>query len=157
VTSGKDSHPSDNEEKGQTLVVRVEEGKIVEKKVVPKKLDTTLREVILGVLNEWNPETSDLLVIRHRQEFTVRLPLSKEQYLKYSKYNLRRVENMAVFEVPLYVISFENKNIDDKLQDTKVYIVAPYIDDFISDQIAKLGIDITTATEEEEEAEIEEE
>jgi len=157
VTSGKDSHLSDNEEKGQTLVVRVEEGKIVEKKVIPKKLDTTLREVILGVLNEWNPETSDLLVIRHRQEFTVRLPLSKEQYLKYSKYNLRRVENMAVFEVPLYVISFENKNIDDKLQDTKVYIVAPYIDDFISDQIAKLGIDITTAAEEEEEAEIEEE
>jgi len=157
VTSGRDSHPSGNEEKGQTLVVRVEEGKIVEKKVIPKKLDVTLREVILGVLNEWNPETSDLLVIRHRQEFTVRLPLSKEQYLKYSKFNLRRVENMAVFEVPLYVISFENRNIDDKLQDTKVYIVAPYIDDFVSDQIAKLGIDITTAVEEEEETEIEEE
>jgi len=157
VMSGKDSHPSGNEEKGQTLVVRVEEGKIVEKKVIPKKLDIALREIILGVLNEWNPETSDLLVIRHRQEFTVRLPLSKEQYLKYSKFNLRRVENIAVFEVPLYVISFENKSIDDKLQDTKVYIVAPYIDDFVSDQIAKLGIDITTAVEEEEEAEIEEE
>jgi len=157
VMSGNDFHPSGNEEKGQTLVVRVEEGKIVEKKVIPKKLDITLREVILGVLNEWNPETSDLLVIRHRQEFAVRLPLSKEQYLKYSKFNLRRVENVAVFEVPIYVISFENKNIDDKLQDTKIYIVAPYIDDFISDQIAKLGIDITTAVEEEEEAEIEEE
>ncbi len=136
------------------LIIRAEYGEIKEKKVVEGEPAKVLKEVVAKALEMWNPSQSDLVVVRHTHEVRVKLPLSKEQYQLYSRYNLRKVgSDMAAFDVPLYVVSYENRWVGEDLVDSRVFIVAPYLDDNVASTIEELAKSITSGGGETEELE----
>ena len=132
------------------LILRAEYGEVKEKNVVEGEISTVLKDVVKKALELWDPKKSDLIVVRHSHEMQVKLPISKEQYLLYSKFNLRRQGDKAIFEIPLYVISFENQWMGEELVDSKVFIVAPYIDNYTEQELEKLAQSITLGKEKEE-------
>lgn len=140
----------------KVLIVRSEYGEIKEQQVVEGTLDKTLKDVVIKALELWNPQRSDLVVVRHKHEINVNLPITREQYELYSQFNLKRFGDKAVFEIPIYIISFENEWVEDRIRDSRVFVVAPYVDDVTSNRIIELSKNITSEEELEEE-ELEEE
>ncbi len=142
------------------LILRAEYGKIKEKTISEGDFDKILKEVIIKTLDLWDPNKSDLIVVRHSQEVSIKLPIKKEQYDLYSQFNLKRKGDYASFDVPLHLISFENQWIDNNIVDLRIFVVSPYIDDYVSEKIEELAINITSpegAKEDEVEGEPEEE
>jgi hypothetical protein len=131
-------------------VMRAELGEIKEKTLVDGDFNKVLKDIVIKALELWDPQKSDLIIMRHKQEINVKLPISKEQYELYSQYNLRRKGDYAAFEIPVYLISFENEWIDDSIFDSKVFVVAPYIDDYCMEKVEELARSITTLEKEEE-------
>lgn len=138
------------------LILRSELGEIKERSIVEGELNSVLKDVVIKALNIWEPQKSDLIVMKHKHEINIKLPIKKEQYDLYSQLNLRRKGDVATIEVLVYLVSFENQWIDNNIVDSKVFIVAPYIDEFISEKIEELAKGITSPEQREEE-EIEEE
>ena len=136
-------------QKMKIIVIRAEYGDIKEKYVVEGDVHHVLKDVVSKALTFWDPRKSDLIVVRHSHDLQVRLPISKEQYMLYSKFNLRRQGDKAVFELPLYVVSFENQWIGEDLVDSKVFIVAPYLDEYTEQELIKLAQSITSQPKEE--------
>lgn len=132
------------------LILRAEYGEIKEKMISEGDFNKILKEVIIRTLDLWDPNKSDLIVVRHSQEITIKLPIKKEQYDLYSQFNLRRKGDYASFDVPLYLVSFENQWIDNNIIDSKVFVVSPYIDDYVSERIEELAINITSPESEKE-------
>ncbi len=130
------------------LVVRAENGKIVETTTYEGDLKKVLKEVISKALELWDPEKSDLVVMRHNQDINVKLPITPQQFERYSQFNLRRAGNVAIFTVPVYVISFENEWSGESLRDTKVFVVAPYVDEIVESAVKQLAVEITSPSEE---------
>lgn len=135
------------------LVIRAEEGEIKDRQIMEGELNSILKNVILKTLEIWDPVKSDLIIVRHKQEITIRLPITREQYEMYSQFNLKRKGDSASFEIPVYLISFENQWIDDNIVDSKVFIVSPYIDDYVAEKIVELAKNVTSQEEAEEETE----
>lgn len=138
------------------LIIRAEEGDIKDKQFIEGELEQVLKEVVVKALNLWNPQHSDLVVVKHKHEVGLPLPLKKEQYDMYARFNLRRIGDKAVFEIPIYVVSYENEWVEDSIRDSKVFVVAPYVDEATTSNIIELAKSITSAEEEVEE-ELEEE
>jgi len=132
------------------LVVRAEYGKIVETYVKEGELVQVLKETVMRTLNLWNPEKSDLIVMKHSQDINVKIPITPQQFECYKRFNLRRAGNVAIFTIPVYVISFENEWSGESLRDTKVFIVAPYVDEIVENAVKQLASEITSVSEEEE-------
>ncbi|MEM1645395.1 MAG: DUF2286 domain-containing protein [Ignisphaera sp.] len=135
------------------LIVRAEEGNIVDKQLTEGELEQILKEVVIKALELWNPQHSDLVVVKHKHEVGLPLPLKKEQYEMYARFNLRRIGDKAVFEIPIYVVSYENEWIEENIRDSKVFIVAPYVDETTASNIIELAKNITSAEVELEESE----
>jgi len=131
------------------LVLRVENGEVKERTVVEGDLHAVLRSTVVKALDYWDPTKSDLVVMRHSHEIQVQLPLTKEQYELYSKFKLRRLGDRAAFTIPLYVVSYENEWRGEELVDTKIFVVSPYIDSRVEEEITKLATTITSYESEE--------
>ncbi|NPA97631.1 MAG: DUF2286 domain-containing protein [Crenarchaeota archaeon] len=131
------------------LIIRSENGNIVETVIVEGDLSVVLKDVVRKVLEMWEPTKSDLVVMRHNHDISVKLPITPQQFESYSKFNLRRTGNMATFTIPVYVISYENEWTEDgNLRDTKVFLVAPYVDDVVKSSVEELAKEITSGGEE---------
>ena len=137
----------------KVLILRAEYGEVKEKNVIEGEVSAILKDVVKKALEFWDPKKSDLIVVRHSHEMQVKLPISKEQYLLYSKFNLRRQGDKAVFEIPLYVVSFENQWMGEELVDSRVFIVAPYVDNYTEQELERLAQSITLGREKEESSE----
>jgi hypothetical protein len=69
-----------------------------------------------------------------------------------SKYGLSRKSASEVSaKIPVYVVSYENRWVDDDLIDDKVYIIAPYINEEVKKEIELLATDLISKSEEAEE------
>lgn len=133
------------------LIVQAEEGQVKDRQVVEGSLENILKDVVVKALNLWNPHRSDLVVVKHKHEVSLQLPLKREQYEMYSQFNLKRVGDKAVFEIPIYVVSYENEWVEDSIRDSKVFVVAPYVDNTTASNIIELAKSITSLEEVEEE------
>jgi len=134
------------------LIVRSENGEVVESTVVEGDLAEVLKSIVRKVLELWDPTRSDLVVMRHSHDISVKLPITPQQFENYSKFNLRRTGNMATFTIPVYVVSYENEwTSEGGLRDTKVFVIAPYVDDVVKEAVESLAREITKVSEEEEE------
>lgn len=133
------------------LIVQAEEGQVKDRQVVEGSLENILKDVVVKALNLWNPHRSDLVVVKHKHEVSLQLPLKREQYEMYSQFNLKRVGDKAVFEIPIYVVSYENEWVEDSIRDSKVFVVAPYVDNTTASNIIELAKSITSPEEVEEE------
>lgn len=129
----------------EILILNSERGKLVKSEVVKGKLEDVIKKVLIKVLYEWSPKKSDLIVMRHTHEIRVKLPLTKELYEKLSKYNLRRASsNEAIAELPVFVVSYDNTWIDDDVYDNKVYLIAPYVNEEVKEELEELAIETTS-------------
>ncbi|MCI4438174.1 MAG: DUF2286 domain-containing protein [Ignisphaera sp.] len=142
------------------LILRAELGVVKEKNIIEGELEKALKDTVIKALELWDPRKSDLIVMRHKQEIKVKLPITREQYEKYSQFNLKRKGDYASFDLPLFLISYDNEWREENIVDSGIFIVAPYIDDYCASEVEELAKRITSpekAAEEEEEEELEEE
>ena len=126
------------------LVVRAEDGRVVESEVVEGELASVVKSIAEKVLKVWDPERSDYVIIRDKYEVSIKLPLSKEQFERFSKFDIRRTpDGYAVFDIPVYVISYENEWQGDDYVDRKVYVVSLYVDDEVRKDIEEWALEST--------------
>ena len=94
----------------RTIVARSRMGRVEEIEVVEGDLREVVKKVVSRALEMWDMEASDFIVMRDRYAASVKLPLTKEQYEEYSKYELRRLSGSeAEVRVPIYVVSYNNE------------------------------------------------
>ncbi|MDI9644917.1 MAG: DUF2286 domain-containing protein [Candidatus Verstraetearchaeota archaeon] len=135
----------------KTLVLRSRGGALVSKETVDGEVKDTVRKVVVGAVSLWSAETSDFIVIRDMYPVSVKLPITKEQYELYSKYDMSRTSNGSVmFSVPVYVISFDNEWQEDDYVDKEVIVVAPNVDQKVEEIITELAVEATKPKEDEE-------
>lgn len=114
----------------KTLIVRAESGRVVESSVVEEPLEEAAKRVAREALEEWNPATSEFVVLRDVEEVTIKLPIPGDLYDELRKYGLRKKgESEAAIDLPYYTISFDNQRIGDDYIENKVYVIAPYINE----------------------------
>ena len=128
----------------KVLVVRAEEGRVVEEKVVEGDMASVVKDIVAKALKEWKPPESDFVVVRENYRVTVDLPLSSEEYERYSRYGLRRTSGgQAEFEIPVYLVSFANEWRGEDYRDRKIYLVAVYVDDKLRGEMASWAAEST--------------
>ncbi len=136
----------------KTLILRSREGSLVSKTVVESEIKQAIRKIVADAVPLWNLDTSDFIVIRDMYPVSVKLPISKEQYDLYSKYDMSRTTNGSVmFNVPVYVISFDNEWQEEDYVDKEVIVVAPVVDQKVEEIITELAIEATKPREESDE------
>jgi hypothetical protein len=138
------------------LILRSKEGAIVSKIQQPGELREIVRTIVAETVALWSLEKSDFIVIRDLYPVAIKLPISKEQYDTYTKFDMQRTTNGSVmFEVPVYVISFDNEWQEEDYVDKEVIVVAPVIDAKVEEIIVELAIE-ATKVKSDEDAEAEE-
>lgn len=142
------------------FIIRAKEGTLVSKTKQTGEIKELVKKQVVEALSLWTVDKADFTVIRDPQyPVSVKLPISKEQYDLYSKYDLSRTTNgSVVFHVPVYIISFDNEYRDDNYVDKEVFVVAPAIDQKAEEAIVELAVESTKAAppEEEEDENVEE-
>ena len=137
-----------------TLILRSKEGAIVSKTQQPGELMEIIKKVVAETVALWSPEKSDFIVIKDLYPVAIKLPISKEQYDTYTKYDMQRTTNGSVMlQVPVYVISFDNEWQEEDNVDNEVIVVAPVIDSKVEDIIVELAIEATKAKSDKDEEE----
>ncbi len=132
------------------LVIRAEEGRIVEKRIVEGDLVEVVKNVAREAFEEWDPADSDFLVIRDFKE--VDLPfesITPELFDLLRDYGLTKKEVdgelRAAFTLPVYTISFDNEMIGDEMSlERKIYMIVPHTIDEVDAIFEKLAADITS-------------
>jgi hypothetical protein len=128
----------------KVLVVKSVMGKVESKDVVEGDIYEVVRQVTQKALSEWEPLFSDFVVVRDKYEVSLKLPLKPEDFERYSKFGLRRTPyGYAVFEVPVYLISYENEWRGDDYVDKKVYLVSLYVNDEIMNEMVEWAAEAT--------------
>jgi hypothetical protein len=127
------------------LVIRSEEGKIVESKVIDSDLAELVKSITQKALDEWNPASSDFTVLRAKYEIRYKLPIKPElvDIARDLGLDMMREGNELIVQVPIYTISFDNEWMDDSYTDRKMYIVALYLDDEGRKQIEEYAVETT--------------
>lgn len=129
----------------RTLVIGVDGGRITESRVVDGLVEDVVKEVLAEVLPKWSPRESDLIVMRHEHEVTLRLPLDRELHEALVGYGLRKkAESEAVAKIPVYVVSYGNRWVGDELVDERLYLIAPYVNEELRRTVELLAEDLTT-------------
>lgn len=138
----------------KTLVLRSREGSLVSKTTIDSEIKQAVRKIVADAVSLWALDSSDFIVIRDMYPVSVKLPISKEQYDLYSKYDMSRTTNGSVmFNVPVYVISFDNEWQEEDYVDKEVIVVAPVVDQKVEEIITELAIEATKPKEAEDETE----
>ena len=120
----------------KVLVIRAEDGRVVQSIIEEGKIEDIVKNYARRALNEWEPIYSDFVVLRDKYEVRLKLPISPEQFEKFSKYGLERTpDGYAVFSITIYTISFDNFWIEGSYQDRKMYLIAPYVDENIKKEL----------------------
>lgn len=129
----------------KVLVIKSEYGDLKEVKVVEGDLRSTIKTTVSIALDLWDYEHSDLIVMKDRYPVEVKLPLTKEQFNLYSKFELRRTSSgTAQYSVPVWVISYSNRWTRDGYVDHGVFIVAPYVDEMQLNELKEVAVNATS-------------
>jgi hypothetical protein len=133
----------------KVLTIRAERGKIIKSEVVDGDLKDLVKRKAQEAMNEWDPETSDFIVLKDNRELELPLPLKPELVdLFRSIGNISRTKDKAIGSFPVYTISFENRMLgEDKYVEYKIYLLAPYINDDVKTELEAEAQDITTEKE----------
>jgi len=120
----------------KVLVIRAEDGRIVQSTIEEGRIEEIVKNYARRALSEWEPIYSDFVVLRDKYEVRLKLPISPEQFEKFSKYGLERTpDGYAVFSITIYTISFDNFWVEGSYQDRKMYLIAPYVDENIKKEL----------------------
>ena len=133
----------------KVLSVRAERGKVVESVVVDGDLAEVVKQRAQQALSEWDPRTSDFIVLKDYRELELPLPISPDLVdLLREVGELSRTKDKAIARFPVYTISFENTMVsEDKYVEYKIYLIAPYINEDVKTELEAEAQDITTEKE----------
>ena len=122
-------------EEGENVVVYIENESIANKEIVKSSLTDTVKNYVKILLDRWNPEESDFIVLKVPQTVSLDLPLSKELYRRVEKYGVKRVGNKAEVEIPTYEIIYSNRWMGEDMQADRFVVIMPYINDDVINQV----------------------
>ncbi len=143
-------------EEGENVVVYIENKSIANKEIVKSSLTDTVKNYVKKLLDKWNPEESDFIVLNVPQTVSLDLPLSKELYRKVERYGVKRVGNKAEVEIPTYEIIYSNKWMGEDMEADRLVVIMPYINDDIINQVVNNVLSSLTSQGEEGEEFLEE-
>lgn len=128
-----------------SLIIRSKMGRAEVLEKMEKEFDEAVKEAAKKALNLWNLTKSDFIIIKDKYPVEVKLPITPKEYEIYSKYNIRKSgSNVASFELPIYVISYNNEWVGNDYRDYEVFVVVPFINDKITDELVKWAEEITS-------------
>jgi hypothetical protein len=136
-------------EEGESVIVYVERNNVVNREIVRSDLVSVVKDYVKKLLEKWNPEESDFIVLKVPQTVSLNLPLSKELYKKVEKYGVRRVGNKAEVEIPTYEIIYSNRWMGEDMEADKFVVIMPYINDDVINQVINNVLSSLTASGEE--------
>lgn len=119
----------------ECVVVRVEGNRVVGRETVIKDLVTAVKDHAKELINLWNPEESDFIILRVVQTVSLRLPLNRELYNKLERYGVKRVGDRAEANIPTYEIIYGSKWMGEDIQMDKMVIIMPNIDEEVTEQV----------------------
>jgi len=134
--------------KTKVVVIRADEGKITESKIVEDEMDKIVKGITRKALEEWEPSRSDLTVLHSRLELRFKKPLPPEVADAIFNLNLEYSfeGNDVIINLPVLVVSFDNRWIDEtKYEEKRIYVIAPYIDNNTVKQLEEYAKDTTKA------------
>jgi hypothetical protein len=134
--------------KAKVVVIRADEGKITESKIVEDEIGKIVKEVTKKALEEWEPERSDLTVLHSKLELRYRKPLPPEVADAIFNLNLEYSfeGNDVIVNLPVMVVSFDNRWLDEtKYEEKRIYVIAPYLDDDAVKQLEEYAKDTTSS------------
>ena len=119
------------------LVVRAEEGRIVESEVTEGEFRKVLRGVVERALQEWDEASSDFLVVRDEQDIEVNPEdIGSDELEELSRITrIERGPSGFKIKLPIYMISFDNKIEGDSYIDNRIYVITPLVYDELKDII----------------------
>jgi hypothetical protein len=134
--------------KAKVIIIRADEGKVTEKKIVEGDIDQIIKDVTRKAVEEWQPSLSDLTALHTKLELRYRKPLPPEVADAIFNLNLEySLEgNDVIVNLPVIVVSFDNRWIDEsKYEERRIYVVAPYVDEESTKQLEEYAKDVTSA------------
>ena len=136
-------------EDGESVIVYVERNNVVNREIVRSDLVSVVKDYVKKLLEKWNPEESDFIVLKVLHTVSLDLPLSKELYKKVEKYGVKRVGNKAEVEIPTYEIIYSNRWMGEDMEADKFVVIMPYINDDVINQVINSVLSSLTASGEE--------
>jgi len=132
----------------KSIVILSKNGKAELYKEIMKNLGEAVKIAASEALTNWKTENSDFIIIRDRYPVEIQLPITKEEFELYSKFNLKRTgSKTAAFELPVYIISFNNEWVEEEYIDHEVYVVTLKISEKITQEIVEWASEITSKGE----------
>ncbi len=137
-------------EESENVVIYVENENIANKEIVKSSLIDTVKNYVKKLLDQWNPDESDFIVLKVSQTVSLDLPLSKELYRRVEKYGVKRVGNKAEVEIPTYEIIYSNRWMGEDMEADRFVVIMPYINDDVINQVVNNILSSLTPEGEEE-------
>ncbi len=109
----------------RSILIHSERGSIKRVVEIEGALHEAVKKAAFEALQLWNPETSDFVVMKDSYTKSLKLPLSKEEYEFYSRFELRRSSKEAEAIIPIYIASFNNEWRETDYYDNEIFIIAP--------------------------------
>ena len=132
----------------KSIVILSKNGKAELYKEIMKNLGEAVKIAASEALTNWKTENSDFIIIRDKYPVEIQLPITKEEFELYSKFNLKRTgSKTAAFELPVYIIAFDNEWVEEEYIDHEVYVVTLKISEKITQEIVEWASEITSKGE----------
>lgn len=118
-----------------SLVVRVSNGKVVERKVVEEKVADAVKKEGAQWLNRWNPALSDFIILRDFVTLSFQAPITRDLLDKIREFSPKRVGDKIEVTVPVFEVVYNSTWTGDNMKIDDAVIIAPHIDDSSDEQI----------------------
>ncbi|MEL9990339.1 MAG: DUF2286 domain-containing protein [Thermoproteus sp.] len=118
-----------------SLVARISNGKVIEKKIVGDKVMEAVKKEGAQWLNKWNPAMSDFIILRDFVTLSYPAPITKELLEKIREFSPKRVGDKIEVTVPVFEVVYNSTWAGDNMKIDDAVVVAPHIDDASDEQI----------------------
>ncbi|KUO91665.1 MAG: DUF2286 domain-containing protein [Thermocladium sp.] len=135
----------------ESVIIYVENNNIAKKEVLKGDVSTVVKDLAKKLIEEWDPNASDFIILKDQYPVKLPLPLSKELMDKLSSFDIKRVGNEAEASLPVYEITYSNKWEEETFKAERLIVISPLINDEITTQITDAVINALNEESEESE------
>lgn len=112
-----------------SIVAKISQGKIVEKRIVEGKVYDAVKREGAALLNKWNPISSDFIILRDYVTLSYKAPITKELLEKIREFSPKRIGDKIEVTVPVFEVVYNSTWTGDNMKIDDAVVVAPHIDD----------------------------
>ena len=132
------------------VVAKIRDYAVASNEVVNGRVFDVVKKIAVNLLNEWNPERGDFMILKDDRVIQLKLPLpSPELYDRLKNYNIRRSGDSAEATIPVYEIIYSSDWVGEGFKAEEAVLVFPFISDEINAQIINDVINTLKTGEEE--------